>query len=530
MRKLLLASVAALGVTAVMSDPGFAQYADDDSGQAVSPAPGTITVRLNGRFRAFGGIVADGDANRALFVNPTTGGTATAVRSATGAFGVRSTASNAVITPTAGAIAAGTGVPTSLVGATLQYNKNSNYTIQEYARLYPGFDGVAANGLKYGASLEIRQDNASGAGGGVYGSISQQSRQRAELYLRREWGYIGTNTLGTVRFGAADGPATLFMTGNFENFNDGGWNGDVNNYPAGNTQPTWPFADVGNLYTTNKVIYLSPQFYGFDAGVSFEPSSASVGLGSSNGCNGSDNINAFIVAGQSNAGAGCDRLASTSTGDYTRRRNTVDVGLRYRGTFGPVGLAANAGYIGGGKVDDSTVPLTAGNRNQYDGLSVGVGGVAVTYAGFTVGGMAQGGRFNGQWSLTPEGAADSSAYVVGASYTFGPVVVGTQLFQYNSPGSSGPVGSGSGLGLTTASNVGFSPYAGQRRERGVAAGGTYSVAPGLALYLSYLWGDRKENGVDLLTGQVSTVASPNLGANHNYVHTQVLTVGAGLTW
>ncbi len=142
--------------------------------------------------------------------------------------------------------------------------------------------------------------------------------------------------------------------------------------------------------------------------------------------------------------------------------------------------------------------------------------------------MVQGGRYNGQWNLSPTGSSDSLAYIAGASYTFGPVVVGASAFQYDSPGSSGPLGSG--FGATGASNTGFSPLAGQRRERGVAAGGTYSVAPGLALFLSYLWGDRKENGVDLLSGQVSTPASPNLGAQHNYVHSQVLTLGAGLSW
>lgn len=521
MRKLLLASVAALGVTAAMADPGLAQYADDDSGQAVSPAPGTITVRLNGRFRAFGGIVADGDANRALFFNPTTGAALSPVPF-TGAGNVNGLGTRSATSPTVAAPPA---------GFVLQLNKNSNYTIQEYARLFPGFDGVAANGLKYGASLEIRQDNASGAGGGVYGTISQQARQRGELYLRREWGYVGTDRLGTVRFGATDGPSGLFMTGNFENFNDGGWNGDVNNFPAGRVAPSWPFADVGQLYTTNKVIYLSPQFYGIDFGAAFEPSSANVGLGSSNGCNGSDAINAFILAGAAVAGAGCDRLASTSTADFTRRRNTADVGIRYRGTFGPVGLAANAGYVGGGTVADSTIPLAVGNRNQVDGLSVGMGGVAVTYAGFTVGGMGMGGRVNGQWVQVPEGAPDATAWLAGASYTFGPVVVGTSFYQYNSAGASGPLGSTSGVpAFAAASNAGFSPLVGQLRERGVAAGGTYSVAPGLALFLSYLWGDRKEDGVDLLTTQQSTVVSPLNGAQHNYVKSQVFTLGTSLTW
>ena len=45
------------------------------------------------------------------------------------------------------------------------------------------------------------------------------------------------------------------------------------------SQPTWPFADVGQLYTTNKVIYLSPQFYGVDFGIAYEPNTGNVGDG-----------------------------------------------------------------------------------------------------------------------------------------------------------------------------------------------------------------------------------------------------------
>jgi hypothetical protein len=533
MRTFLLATVAVLGFTTALVDTGYAQ-SSDDYGQAAGPAPGTLTVRLNGRVRIFGGLVNDSDASRAVFYNPTTGAAATAVPLANGTgFGIRSTTNSTIIAPVGGTFAPGTaGVPANLTGtpgAVLQINRQSNFTINPYLRLYPGFDGIAANGLKYGASIEIRQDNNSGAGNGIYGSISQQSRQRGELYIRREWGYIGTDLLGTLRLGSTDGPSGLFMVGNFENFNDGGWNGDVNNLMALVTQPVWPFADVGQLYTTNKAIYLSPQFYGFDFGVAYEPNTSNVGqAASSPGCNGNDAINAFIVAGQSIAGAGCDRLSSTTTGDYTRRRNTVDAAIRYRGTFGPVGLASYAGILYGGEVADATPLAITGNRNQFDGLRVGVGGIAVTFAGLTVGGMAQGGRVNGQWNSAPKGSSDSTAWLAGASYTYGPLVVGASYYVYDSPGSSGP--SGSGFGVAGATNVGFSPLVGQRRERGVAAGATYSLAPGLALMLSYLWGDRKENGLDFLTNQASTPASPLLGANHNSVHSQVLTLGTSFTW
>jgi predicted porin len=151
----------------------------------------------------------------------------------------------------------------------------------------------------------------------------------------------------------------------------------------------------------------------------------------------------------------------------------------------------------------------------------------VTWNGLTVGGMVQGGRFNGQWALAPTGSSDSLAWLAGISYTYGPIVVGASYYQYDSPGASGPAGTGTG---TTTTAPGFSPFVGQRRERGVAAGGTYSLAPGLALFASYLWGDRKENGYDFITAQTNTTASPTAGSLHNSVHSQVFALGTSFTW
>ncbi len=143
-----------------------------------------MTVRLNGRFRFFAGVDSISGAVRKTNFAGTAAGTTTA--------GVTVGTATATL-PTVNSTNAG-------------YNKIANYGFGDYARLYPGFDGVAANGLKYGASLEIRQDNTAGAGGGVYGSVSQTSRTRNELYFRREWGYVGTDRFGTVRVGSADRP------------------------------------------------------------------------------------------------------------------------------------------------------------------------------------------------------------------------------------------------------------------------------------------------------------------------------------
>ena len=347
MRKLLLATVAVLGASI-----GVASVAD---AQTASPAPGTVTVRLNGRFRFYA--ITDSLSD----FNNNAAGTAT---------GTTSTV---------------TGQGTSS-GTT----KLSNYSFENYARLYPGFDGVAANGLKYGASFEIRQDNQAPSGGGAFGSISQQSRQRGALYFRREWGYLGTDQLGTIRLGATDGPSSLYITGNYENFDGGGLNGDLPGALPGTAQITWPFGDVGNMYTTNKAIYLSPQLFGFDFGASFEPSTANVGGFGQGGCNGVSTVGANLIttagttttaAGANTNGAayGCDQLSSSpSNAESGRRKNTVDALIRYRGTFGGFGVAATGGIIASSNVKDdqngvafNSNPLANGGavRNNFDGLA-----------------------------------------------------------------------------------------------------------------------------------------------------------------
>ena len=143
MRKLLLATVAVLGGSVGVA--GFAQAQAPAAPPTIvptpvpftltpgqTPGPGTITVRLNARVNSYAQFGSDSGRNPGL--SPPR----RARRSA-------STATN---------------------------TKLSNYTFQEYGRLFPGFDGIAANGLKYGGAIEIRQDQSAPPGGGVNGGIS----------------------------------------------------------------------------------------------------------------------------------------------------------------------------------------------------------------------------------------------------------------------------------------------------------------------------------------------------------------------
>ena len=512
MRKLLLASVAALGASMGVASYADAQVVSDTDGQAF-PTPGTITVRLNGRFR-FYGYVADQGATR------TTNYGLTAAQAG----------ANATTTGSGGAVGA-----TAATGGTLVQGSNrlSNYGVEGYARLYPGFDGVAANGLKYGASLEIRQDNTFGAGGGADGSVTGNTRTRGLLYLRREWGYIGTDRLGTIRLGSSDQPTSLYMTGTGENFDDGGLNGDLPGLVA-NTPFNYPFADVGNMYATNKIVYLSPQFYGLDFGLSYEPSTGGIGNDNNAGCGGPGPFGTtlFTTSGNNTATPGCDALASTSTGDYARRKDTYEGLARYRGTFGAFGFVGTAAYIGSGRVHDSGVvgSTVDPKRTALEKLSIGDFGAAVTFGGLTVGAHYELGRYNvqgggGPGGLLTKGQPNSNALAVTASYTIGPVIFGAVVSESWYQGNQAAATNRSATGVSLLVPGGVS--GGQRRDIGVAAGATYSIAPGVALYLSYIWEEARQRGVNLVTGGSNVGLATDL---HNKIDSSVLAIGTSFAW
>jgi hypothetical protein len=488
MRKLLLASAAMLGGSLAMVSVASAQQLITQ--HPYTPAPGTTLLTQP----STGTDIQNYGSNPPLSPGSLTvrlGGRLTAYLAA----GTDSAKRGGLVTTAPGLAPVGLNT------------KQAAGQIYEYARLYPSFDGLLANGLKYGAFLEIRQDNGAPAGGGANGSISGQNRARGALYFRREMGYVGTDNAGFVRFGSADGPASLFLTGVMENFNDGGWNGDLTNYSA-NTQPAWPFADVGNLYTTSKIMYLSPKFFNLlDFGVSFEPNSGNVS-GSVSSCNGT-----------TSATVGCDTASSTSyssTGgnEWQRRRNTIEAVARVRTAVGPVGFAGTVGYITGSTVAFNGTPSAA--VQQYQGLSVLDIGSQLTFGGLAVGGHFMGGKVNGQWQPTPDGADNSYGWVGGASYAVGPFIFGASYFNYQSPGAK--------TGLTPA-------VVGGRSEYGIAAGGTLTLAPGAYVFLSYLYGQRHQTGVDLLSGAVSNA---NTGAGfvttNNTTTAQGIQLGTQFRW
>ncbi len=432
-------------------------------------SPGTYTVRLGGRLVSYIGVGADsGQSPGYLNVTHTSAGTA-------------------------------------------PNTKLTNYGIGEYARLYPSVDGMAANGLKYGAFLEIRADTNSAPGGGVNGSISSTSATRGEMSYRRETVYLGTDQAGFVRIGSTDQPSSLFATGTFENFDDGGWNSNIYEvFPAtSGAAPSYPGPDVSALYTPNKIVYLSPKFANLvDFGVSFAPDTGNTSPG----------VGSCSYANTAAGGTGCDLTSSTSVAAETKRlRNMLDAVVRFRTASGPIGIATTFGgmYAGHVAYDGTEGPAEVA---QYNNFAVFDWGGQLTYGGFAIGGHVDYGQFNNGWAPQPDGARDGFAWIAGTSYQFGPAIVGVQYFQSQTAGSSNSTNATGSTGVGRTFN-----------QSGLDVGGTLTLAPGLYAYLSYLYGNKHQSGVDLLTGTAGTTATGPV-VSHNYTQANVLYTGIRVSW
>jgi hypothetical protein len=385
-------------------------------------------------------------------------------------------------------------------------NKTAPDQFLGYFRLYPGMDALATNGLRYGGIVEIRQNfigntlgltfaaattGASNGAGSNFSNSPSGSSCASTLYVRREAIYFGSNELGIVRVGQDDGPFSQFDGGvtTFQNFNDGAWNGDLPGAVIGNSQPTFPFwSGVGAEYTIEKAVYFTPNFAGFDAAISFAPNNATT------------NDSACGVAG-----SGCANTSTATDSNFgggSRPTNMFEVMGRYRGTVGPVGLYGIAGYAGSGHTNDTAAVSTS--NAKYNNFSVGDFGLVATVAGLSVGGNVLFGQYDGQVALQPQGGKQAIAWIAGAQYVTGPFTMGVSYFNYQSAGSPKTLG-------TT-----------QRYDDGLAAGGTYSVAPGMVVYLSYLYGQVHQGGINLATG--------GTGSAYNDVHSQAFSIGTRVFW
>jgi hypothetical protein len=465
MRKLLLASAAMLGATAGgafaqarAAAPSQGQYvapwaagpsANNNNnsigiagpGSTAVPTPGTVVIRLNGRVQTEMG------AGWSSIDKATTAGTRFEVNP------IRFTS---------------------------------------YMRLYPGFDGLTTNGLRYGGSVEFRENFGPAAG-----SPSAYSSTET-VFVRRAFAYMGTDQAGIVRIGQTDGVIGLFDGGVFTSQT---WDGGVGNFNGGQSQAwgvtnatgvtyAW-LSQAGSEYSNTKIVYLSPQFFGFDFGVQYAPS---------------------MFNGYTSCAAPAQTCPETITGnDTTRWYNQVAVGARYQGKFAGLGVKAMVVYEtaakeSSGVAGGAATPTIGGNAAnfKYDNLSFVNAAAAIDFAGVTVAADYIGGALNGQLAMRPQGGASEHAVVAGVTYRNGPIIVGAEAAMVNSQGD--------------ARLTGIS----QRRELEASFGGTYTVAPGLALVAEYQYEQRHQGNFDFLTGAA--------GTGTRDTHAQAISFATIVTW
>ena len=400
----------------------------------------------------------------------------------------------------------------SLMNAVPGFQTTSNQ-MSSWARLYPGVDGMAANGLRYGAAIELRTNfggaitpnlgNAPASGASAYS-------QTQTIYLRRAFAYLGTNDIGIVRVGEGDGVITLFDGGRTTmqgitptaSFNGS----DLGAAIGGNSAAPWAFLSAtGDEYDAQNIVYLSPSFAGFDFGLQYTPSA----------------FNA--LAGCAVPASTCANLITSGTAaDGARFKDMYQAGVRYNGALGPVSILAYGAYVGSGHVNFSGTPAQARTQvgapagsswnGQFENLSVGSMGAALTYAGFTVAGNYVTGAINGRWSLKPSGGANTNAWITGLIYRTGPLTVGTAFQMVNSQGAVAMTG------LT------------QRQEYAVDVGVSYALAPGIVIWSDFIYQYRKQSGWNFATNAANGVGAGGTAGTNNSVQGRGFVVGTQVTW
>jgi hypothetical protein len=409
------------------------------------PAPGQIVIRLNGRL----------DVLAALTYSPAN---------------------------TSSGLAAGSGT----------YKVNP-LGFGQFMRLYPAFDGTAANGLHYGATTEIRQNFTSGTFPGIpngntapsttSGAASPSAQSSGStLFVRRAFAYVSADQFGLIRVGQGDGVLGLFDPCIFISacWDAGDGNLDGGDIQADGTQAGQGIADPfieqqGAEYDNSKIVYLSPQVFGFDFGAQFATSQG--------------NVLSMAGSGTSCFQAGPQCVQVSSGSDPTRWYNQVGVGLRYMHNFGPVDFKAFGFYETASKENQTAGAIATtikGKPITYDNLSWYQFGVAVTAMNITAAASYVGGAFNNQLAMEPSGGVPESAFMVGLTYANGPLTLGINFENIQDQGNAALTG------VT------------QRHQYATSMGGAYAVAPGFQVFAEYDYQYRHQGNFNFATNTAGT--------------------------
>jgi hypothetical protein len=427
-------------------------------------------------------------------------------------------------------------LPAGANGAGSSGYKINPVKLGAWMRLYPGVDGMASNGLRYGAAIEIRQNfeggnslsgnltpttaSTSPAVGGALttlGNAISTSTTAASssgvssaqtLFTRRAFVYVGSDQTGIVRIGEADGLIGIYdATGVFTGQNYDGGIGGLNSgggqqsQMPNDTLSTWPFLSGNGIeYDSVKIVYLSPQFFGLDFGLQYDPSS-------DNGFAYGATSDAYAIGPCGAAGANCPGV--TSGIDGTKIVNRFAGGVRYNGTFGAVGLQGYATYTVSGHESAPAVAVLPNPHVVYEGQSFFNGGLAVSALGFTLSGDTTIGSMNsGNDGPLAKGSVTTKGAIASLSYANGPLSAGISSMVVDWQGVPNLVG------VT------------QRHEAAVAIGGAYKLAPGLTMALEYQYDLKHQGGFNFITSGTTGA----LAGAYNTIKSQGITFATIMSW
>jgi predicted porin len=330
-------------------------------------------------------------------------------------------------------------------------------------------DGLAANGMRYGAMFELQMDNVTTPSGQGSGTGIDYD----ELY-----GFV-KGTWGELRFGQEDSaaslmqvrrPSVLWMGG------DDAWDEFTVNQPGGTPYIMSGMNDGSDI---TKIIYLSPQFAGFDVGLSYAP----------NGFEGENFLNPTNT--------------TAFQRDFTGFTNQITGALRYRGTFGELGVQTSftAVFADAPRLQSSGVAVVNAPQN----ITAYSGGLVLRAYGFAVGGEYTWGNYNGS---APGNAAlnkglDGSKHWMGSgTYTIGALSLGAMYGKGSQDNgtASGQLGQTAGAALE------------DREQTYLGFGVAYVLAPGMTLFANY--------------NQIQDKNIPLNGASVNAAGTTAIAAGA----
>jgi Gram-negative porin len=434
MRKILLGTTAVVGAALLApAAPAFAQEAP--------------TVRIGGFFRAYYGYTQQSGRQTDQFV------------------GQPGATTNAQTLPNNVAPGAGNLPPDGNQQARL--SKNDFSTDGE---VHVFVNGKAANGLSYGAVIEIAFNQQEGRN--IVQTRASTGKTTAAI---DEWyTFVASPRWGQLRFGDEDGPVGgLMNSGVITNFGTGGVYGDRESFVTrqGGTRTT---TSPGGLGDSTKIIYLSPQFFGFDFGASF---AFNYNEGEDTGCS-NNSSSGFCDAAYAFTGASNFGIAAAGP-NQSARRNEYQAAARWRGSLAGIGLSTTVGYVGAGAAREMTV--TGTQARVFNNLNVFQVGAQATAYGFTLGAQYEYGDANFFWGNTLRGDRPMEQYFTGLSYTSGPFTIGANYVFGTFEGGNrsaftGPTATNaSGLSRT----AGVAGNQASMRRFGYGIGANYRLAPGM---------------------------------------------------